>query len=170
MCRGGEGGVKGLDRFAAAWPPLTPPAPRLCCCNPGNVSRICPLEYRGRKLFRFHKIENIAQSLRCTGCYSLHLSAPRCSCRSSLLRFLPVRETKNGPTHGVDTKFGSIHCGFKEHTSHVRLPPCSRTSARQRPGSRLRQGPQEDAAAARSPRNGLRSACRQVVAISRVGS
>ena len=28
--RGGEGGVKGLDREAAAQPPLTPPAPRLC--------------------------------------------------------------------------------------------------------------------------------------------
>ena len=30
VCRGGEGGVKGRDRVAAAKPPLTPPAPRLC--------------------------------------------------------------------------------------------------------------------------------------------
>ena len=37
VCRGEEGGVKGHDRVAAAQPPLTPPAPRLCSVYPGNV-------------------------------------------------------------------------------------------------------------------------------------
>jgi hypothetical protein len=57
MCRGGEGGVKGLDREGAALPPLTPPALRLCFVYPGNVSRICPVEYRFENNFRFHEIE-----------------------------------------------------------------------------------------------------------------
>lgn len=58
MCRGGEGGVKGLDREAAALPPLTPPAPRLRFVYPGNVSRICPVEYRSEITFAFMKSKN----------------------------------------------------------------------------------------------------------------
>ena len=52
-CRGGEGGVKGLDREAAAKPPLTPPAPRLCSINPGNVSSICPVQDWDKTTFAF---------------------------------------------------------------------------------------------------------------------
>jgi len=38
VCRGEKGGVKGHDRVAAAQPPVTEPAPRLCSVYPGNVS------------------------------------------------------------------------------------------------------------------------------------
>jgi hypothetical protein len=40
VCRGEEGSVKGRDRRAAAQPPLTPLAPRLCCCYPGMSAGI----------------------------------------------------------------------------------------------------------------------------------
>jgi hypothetical protein len=57
VCRGGEGGVKGLDRVAAAQPPLTPPAPRLCSVYPRNVGLVCLVDKEVQIKFRFHKTE-----------------------------------------------------------------------------------------------------------------
>ena len=57
MCRGGEGGVKGCDRLAAAWAALDTTRASAMLHYSGNVSRICPVDHPVRNLFRFHKIE-----------------------------------------------------------------------------------------------------------------
>ena len=58
MCRGGEGGVKGLDRVAAGRPPLTPPAPRLCSVYPGNVNGFVQCKTGSKSNFAFIKSKN----------------------------------------------------------------------------------------------------------------
>jgi hypothetical protein len=79
VCRGEEDGVKGRDRVAAALPPLTPPAPRLCSIYPGMsagfLQRITPSKIN----FAFIKSKNrLAQLfLKKRSDDSLHLPLPK---------------------------------------------------------------------------------------------
>jgi hypothetical protein len=59
MCRGGEGGVRGPDRVAAAKPPLTPPAHRLGSVYLGNVGGNCPVQDWSETNFTFTKSKNV---------------------------------------------------------------------------------------------------------------
>jgi hypothetical protein len=123
-CRGGEGGVKGLDREAAAKPPLTPPAPRLCSIYPGNVSGTCPVQYRSETNFVFIKLKNgfADPVLICTSCASVHLCAP----------FVPfcsdacLREMKNHRYLWGRHRFEFDSLWFQERANNGRFPSSSR--------------------------------------------
>ena len=78
VCRGGEGGVKGLDSGAAAQPPLTPPAPRLCSVYPGNVGWVCPVQDPSKTNFVLTKSKTSFAQFVIIGypCAPMHTCAP----------------------------------------------------------------------------------------------
>jgi hypothetical protein len=120
VCRGGEGGVKGLDREAAAQPPLTPSAPRLCSIHPGNVSGICPVQYPSETNFVFIKSKTLFVEfvLIVPSCSSMHFCTP----------FVPfcsdacLREMKNHHYLWGGHRFDFDSLWFQERANHVRFP------------------------------------------------
>jgi hypothetical protein len=122
--RDGEGGVKGLDRAAAAQPPLTLPAPRLCSIHPGDVYGICPVQYPSNTNFVFIKSKSPFAEfvLIVPPCTSMHFCAPFVPIRSDAC----LREMKNHSYLWGRQRFELDSLWFQERANYVRFPSSSR--------------------------------------------
>ena len=107
---------------AAAQPPLTPPAPRLCSVYPGNVSRDFFIEF---PQFAFITSKNCLRQE-----FLKILSVALHSSRLRSVLCTPTSEfdgTQVPHFMRVDIIRNPFQCSFKERANYVRFPSCIRT-------------------------------------------
>src|SRR5579859_1093333 len=113
---------------AAARPPLTPPGPRLCSVYPGNVSAVCPVEYRSKTNFalmisKSRLLSTVAH--QCLAYTSMHLRAFIVPQTSPGFRIGFSITLKTWLSRWVDGNQERTHCGAKECANYVRFPSFS---------------------------------------------